>query len=407
MELRGYDDYEVTLGDEIRGERASRGKSLADVERELRIKADLILAIEDCDLAAFPNRSVVAGYVRSYARYLGMNPDEFYRRFCADSGFVPPHSSFGSGALSGAARGPAQARILAASPFDQSRFAVPPAQSRFSARVPLGSVVSGLALVGLVAGLGYGGYALLQNMQRVGFAPLPQAPDVVAEPPRILAPSYAAAGQPPGPEAYSENGALAAVFAPDDRPPLQRRDGPISAIDPVEAGVFADAAPPVEPRFAEAEPDIASADAGSDQAGALAGGADRRAAAVLASAEIGGPVPAALRGIAVHAVDSAWIRVHDESRAVIFEGILPPGERFQLPERVSGAQLRAGNAGAVFIVVDGVSHGPIGRPGSVVKNLALEPVGIRERYPRSDSAPMAANPAETAERQAAAGRPGE
>ena len=41
--------------------------------------------------------------------------------------------------------------------------------------------VSSAAMLGLIAGLGYGGYALLQDIQQVGFAPLPEAPEVVAE----------------------------------------------------------------------------------------------------------------------------------------------------------------------------------------------------------------------------------
>ena len=36
---------------------------------------------------AFPNKGFVAGYVRSYARYLNLNPEEIYERFCSESGF--------------------------------------------------------------------------------------------------------------------------------------------------------------------------------------------------------------------------------------------------------------------------------------------------------------------------------
>ncbi len=86
MELRGFDSYPITLGDEMRGERASLGKSLEDAERDLRIKARLIIAIETCDLEGFPNKGVVPGYVRSYARYLGMDPEDCYQRFCQESG---------------------------------------------------------------------------------------------------------------------------------------------------------------------------------------------------------------------------------------------------------------------------------------------------------------------------------
>ena len=35
--LLGFDSFEVKLGDQLRGERASKGKSLLDVQRELRL----------------------------------------------------------------------------------------------------------------------------------------------------------------------------------------------------------------------------------------------------------------------------------------------------------------------------------------------------------------------------------
>ena len=65
--LRGFDAYEVRLGDELRGHRATLGKSLLDVQRDLRIKASYIDAIENCDASVIPNRGFVPGYVRAYA----------------------------------------------------------------------------------------------------------------------------------------------------------------------------------------------------------------------------------------------------------------------------------------------------------------------------------------------------
>ena len=47
--LRGFDSYEVKLGDELRGHRASLGKSLLDVQRDLRIRASYIDAIDEAD----------------------------------------------------------------------------------------------------------------------------------------------------------------------------------------------------------------------------------------------------------------------------------------------------------------------------------------------------------------------
>ena len=86
-----YDSLNVPLGDLLRGERATAGKSLLDVERDLKIKATYIAAIENADLDAFSSRGFIAGYVRSYARYLGLDPEWTYERFSRESGFAGVH----------------------------------------------------------------------------------------------------------------------------------------------------------------------------------------------------------------------------------------------------------------------------------------------------------------------------
>ena len=47
---KGFDDFDLRLGDLMRGERATLGKSLLDVQRELKIKATYIAAIEHADV---------------------------------------------------------------------------------------------------------------------------------------------------------------------------------------------------------------------------------------------------------------------------------------------------------------------------------------------------------------------
>ncbi|MEO1599364.1 MAG: RodZ domain-containing protein [Pseudomonadota bacterium] len=401
MELRGFDDYEVTLGDRIRGERASMGKSLADVERELHIKMSLIQAIEECDLDGFPNPSVVAGYVRSYARYLGLDPDEFYCQFCAESGFLPPNAGLTDPSQRGGEAQGGYGRMLPGSPFDQSRFAAPPARTRFAARISLGALASAVAMVVLIGGLGYGGYALFQNVQRVGFAPLPDAPDVGAEPP-VIASAFAAETTRPSAEAYGSEGALAAVFAADDEPPIRRRDGPISAIDPGSAGLFERGAPRIALNIRADRPEVDSADDAIRRAEEQLE-AERRMAIRLAAATDRAEaetrqVRSVQRGLAIRVVEEAWIRVRSDTGTVLFEGLLPAGERYDLPERVTEGQLRAGNAGAVYIVVDGTPFGPVGRPGSVVKRVPLSAVAVRAEFSEAQIAPSASG----AEQRAAA-----
>ena len=402
MRLRGYDEYEVTLGDEMRGERASLGKNLLSAEYDLRIKANVIRAIEDCDLDGFPNDSVVAGYVRSYARYLGLNPDDCYRRFCAESGFRSPVSSFVGFEQPARSGGGLQDIVTASaalgSGLTQSRFAVRSAPTHLRARISLGGLTSMVAMLGLVAGLGYGGYALLQDIQRVGFAPLPEAPDVVAEVPLITAPSVEhGLLRRPDADAYQGNGALAATVPAELLPPtLPARDGPISAIDPATSGVFRDRDPALSngPVMAEAgDAEILSAGLEADPT--LAG-------AELAGVELAAVVPAGPPRIIIHATDTAWIRVRDGAEAIVFQGTLAAGGRFVVPERVTSPMLRAGNAGSVYVLVNGAPYGPVGSSDRVVKELSLLAADIESRVPQASSGAIDADPDNTAQQRAEA-----
>ncbi len=117
---KGFDDFELRLGDIMRGERATMGKSLLDVQRELKIKATYIAAIENSDPTAFETPGFIAGYVRSYARYLNLDPEWAYKTFCEEGQFEVVHG------MSAAASGPKAAKISAAKsagikrdPFEQ------------------------------------------------------------------------------------------------------------------------------------------------------------------------------------------------------------------------------------------------------------------------------------------------
>ena len=85
---KNFDDYVISLGDIIRGERATQGKSVTDVRLELRLNKSYIIAIENGDISAFRTPKFVRGYVCSYAEYLGINPEEAFEIFCAETGFT-------------------------------------------------------------------------------------------------------------------------------------------------------------------------------------------------------------------------------------------------------------------------------------------------------------------------------
>jgi hypothetical protein len=254
---KGFDDFELRLGDVMRGERATLGKSLLDVQRELKIKATYIAAIENADVSAFETPGFVAGYVRSYARYLGMEPDWAFQRFCKEANFTVAHGM--STAASPQRLAQARARAEFADPLaNPNATFVPRGESVFS-RIEPGAVGSVAVLVALIAAIGYGGWSVLREVQRVQLAPVDEAPVVVAQ----IDP-LADAGAAPAAVVASEAAAETAEgkAAPDlmdrlyrpqalDVPVLVPRDGPIAAIDPrmpaaagaaPQAGVVADAA---------------------------------------------------------------------------------------------------------------------------------------------------------------------
>ncbi|MEM7670237.1 MAG: RodZ domain-containing protein [Pseudomonadota bacterium] len=386
MQLRGFDSYEVTLGDQMRGERASLGKSLRDVERDLRIKAHLITAIENCDLEGFPNKSVVAGYVRCYARYLGMNADECYTQFCGESGFQSPVAMIVKGEkLSGTSAHGDALNCSAGNQLGKSRFAAPPVPQKFTTGLSLGGAFSSLALIATVGGLTYGGYSVLQDIQRVGFAPLVEAPEIVSEAPSIAEPTFEAEFRPPVASDYAGSGALAAVAAPSDLPGglKVRRDGPISAIDPLNYGVFARPEAEVAIREGVGSGLINSADDAILLAEMNAAKEEKTEVAETNEfSPLALPVEA---GIKVHASELAWVRVSDSPNIVLFEGTLTPGEQYDIPATAAEPIIRAGNAGGVYVVLDGTPYGPIGERGRVVKNVPLTADLIRERFPKAAS----------------------
>jgi cytoskeleton protein RodZ len=94
--------------------------------------------------------------------------------------------------------------------------------------------------------------------------------------------------------------------------------------------------------------------------------------------------PLAEAPINIVALEDAWLRVRDGRTKTLFTGILGAGDRFILPPDAQAPVLRAGNAGAVYLVVGDVAFGPLGAGPVVAKNVQLTPEAIRAAYPRAD-----------------------
>lgn len=352
---KGFDDYDLRLGDLMRGERATMGKSLLDVQRELRIKATYIAAIENADAAAFETPGFIAGYVRSYAKYLGMDPDAAYERFCREADFTLPLGITPSAAPTRPVAKPA-AVTPARDPFAEAAF-IPRSPGFLSHVEPraLGSVAVLVALIGVI---GYGGWSVLQQIQRVDLLPVDQAPGVVAEiDPLAGATAIADAGAAPRKEAFDR------LYRPQalDVPVMEARDGPIAAINPSTLGVLADRGP------AQSVPL-------PGQAGAPADGSAVQVVAAAAPA------------VEIFAVRPAWVRVQGPDGTVLFEKILDAGERYAPPLGAEPAILRAGNSGSVYFAVNGQTYGPAAPGASVAKNIVLSPDALTQSHQLADLA---------------------
>jgi len=70
-----------TIGQELRGARISRGEDLAAVSRALKIRKDHLEALEDDNISGLPGRTYAIGFVRAYAAYLGLRPEDAVERF--------------------------------------------------------------------------------------------------------------------------------------------------------------------------------------------------------------------------------------------------------------------------------------------------------------------------------------
>lgn len=363
VETAGFDAFELRLGDLMRGERATMGKSLLDVQRELKIKAAYIAAIENADPTAFDTPGFIAGYVRSYARYLNMDSDWAFDTFCTESGFATAHG------MSDQASG-AKPMKAAPAPFERDIFAqkgtpfVPAGDAMFAGVEPR-AIGSFAVLIALISGLGYGGWTILEEVQKVQLAPVENTPTVVADIDPLagggLPAQDAGVNVVAGFEAPSTE-ALDRLYRPQalDAPVLVPRDGPIAGLNPLTGGSLGPT---------------------SDERPGLIADEQQTLAGVAPDIQVRQP---ALPGVQLVAVRDAWVRVRAADGSVIFETVMNEGDTFLVPQTEEPATLRIGESGAVYFAVNGTHYGPVGPNGSVTSNLALSANNLTTTYAQAD-----------------------
>ena len=352
VELRGYDSYTVTLGDKLRGERATLGKTLDDIQKETRLRIEFLLGIENADITAFPAPSFIAGYVRSYASHLNLDPDECFNQFCKESGFIGLQSEID---------GKKRNKVIKPTKLLDEPILNPQIQKKKINNGILNNFsFSGLfsltALLVLILGLGYGGVTVLNEVQKVNLSPINQSPSVQSISSTSIDEKSFFDDVDSNNTNIASNSDLEKFYRPTELvlPLMTPRDGPISAIDPAISGVYVE--------------DKNSVISESNQEDIIQ---------VKKNPQV---IEEDLPSVYVVAQKPAWVRIYEPNGNILFENILDTGQRYEVPQSAQTAMLRAGNSGSVYLMIDNNFYGPLGTATGVAKKVNLRAETILENY---------------------------
>jgi len=391
------------FGAALRDMRLAHNTDLATVASSLRIRQVYLQAIEDGRFNDLPGPTYAAGFVRAYAEYLGLDLSEVMRRY--------REVALGSDR---------QAPLVAPSPVVEGT-------------LPTGFI---LLVAAVLAATAYGSwYYLTLNGRDMGDI-VSQIPQQIAEVVGMNSSPAETSTTPVKPEATTEPAADAAQSDTGGQP------APIAAAEPSEVVVIQESTPdavspaPVEqerapvrdadssvavsaerqPAPARAETEIVHGTAATpDEATVQSAGegppmtagegpsaqSDTIETTVLPPPDISVPVAAApvpnadqtavLPGSPVEAVAPepasrvmlrataiSWVELRDASGKRVFSRLLKKGETYNVPGR-DGITLATGNAGALDVLVDGQTIGPLGPVGAVRRDVLLEPDALIQR----------------------------
>ena len=361
---KGFDDFELKLGDTLRGERATLGKSLVEVQNELKIKAAYISAIENCDPLAFDTPGFIAGYVRSYARYLNLDPDEVFSKFCSESGFATVHGMSDKASTvkpdKNSALLPTDNFIDGEELFNKSPTAIVDNSSKTFDKIEPGVIGSLAALICIVCGIGYGGLTLFNQIQTVQISPSDASPVVLTE---ISSELVTEENIDNFTASKTTNDQLDRLYRPQalEVPVLTARDGPISTLDPSFSKNF------------EMQQTSNFSETASNRSESNLTEQVLSVNTEEPSIQVVQDLPPS---VAVLVTENAWVQITAADGTVIYENIMLPGEEFVLPQLEVPPKLRSGMSGYVYFSVNGELFGPVGSGTSVRKNVELSASNI-------------------------------
>jgi cytoskeleton protein RodZ len=318
------------FGDNLRREREMRGVSLEEISSATKISLRILDAIEREDFAKLPGGIFSRSFIRSYARYLGLDEDRVVAEF-----------------------------QLAAQPqtdFDLHRMAA--GNTRFGRpgerRTLIATVV---AIVLLLTG-----YLLFRYSRRAAEAPAPPLPAVVTTTPPAAAPA-APVTPPAATSADTTEGALGTPLAP----------GAQAAPSAVPPAVGTPGMPPA------ATPSTTPASVANPKDQPAAGSnPPAPSAPPAATAQNIKPGADGDLVLQVAATERAWVGIDADGKTVL-QRVLNPNE-VQTLHAQKAFDVTTGNALAVILTLNGETLKPLGRRGEV-KRLHLTREDLKNTAP--------------------------
>lgn len=366
-----------SVGKVLRARRIRAGLTLSELAFDLQIRPRLLEAIEAGEYQALPAGIYAEGFVRAYARAVGMDAGTAAERFRAETGddrapalkFPDPQPETGipNGAAlfvgtimaivaygawylsSGAPQQVAQAVAPVPAHLEERLLANEPGATMPS--VPREApFIPGIAAAPPAGGNGAQGHVPATVLPE--FIPAAGTPAS----PRALPPSNVGQLAKPGTGSPTKGAPVALLAAKGDSAPSV--DTPlaagVSSVAPTSAPAAAapvQTSSPPPPATATSQASVALAAEPPHEEAALSA-ADGR--------------------VVLRARSDSWVEIRDPaSNTLVTARLLRAGESYRLPDR-PGLRLLTGNAGGLQIFVDGHPAPPLGRDGTVRRNVPLD-----------------------------------
>lgn len=329
-----------TVGEELRAARLRRGDEIAQVSRALKIRKDHLEALEEDRLEDLPGKTYAIGFVRSYARHLGLDSAQYVERFKQE---------------------------ISGRPDEQAREPAPIHQDD-SRRLPQGwRVIAGMVLVLL----GVGVWHLLSPG---GDANQPVPPAPVLNPPKV------AVAPPPQPIVAPEQSATPSP-ATDSVPPVDASAQTATATPPPAAGPTSPAQAARVQNPAQTPTPAANAPATT----APAAPAQAATAAPTTPAETAAPEGGRTYGqqnlsprVVLRARADTRLTVRGEDGTTYINRDLKAGDVYQVPN-TPGLTMATTNGSAVEVNLDGIALGRAG-PEQILGRVSLDPQSLVDRF---------------------------